>query len=85
MLFRVGKLEAGLTGRAAIFAEQSRNVYDKFDLPFSHRQHFKCSGCLAVADQMAGLTDRTDDLVGMDRAVEDRFAVKKSLRMCSTE
>jgi len=77
MLFGVGKLQMRLTNRAAVFAEQSRDVYCQFYLSLSNRQHFECSCCVAVANYLAASTDRTDNFVGVNRTVKDRFALKK--------
>ena len=85
MLFGVGKLQMHLANRAAVVAEQSGDVDDKFDLSLPSRRHFECSCCLAVANYMAASTDRTDNFVGVNRTVEDRFAVKKTLLMYCTE
>ncbi len=85
MLFGVGKLQMRLTYRAAVFTEQSGDVYYKLDFSFSNRQCFECSRCMTIADYIAASTDRTDNFVGMNRTVKDRFAVKKSLRMYCTE
>jgi len=85
MLFGVGKLQMRLTDRAAVLAEQSGDVYYKFDLSFSNRQHFECPRCVAVTDHMAASTDRTDNFVRVNRTVEDRFALKKTLLMYCTE
>ena len=85
MLFGVGKLQMRLTDRAAVFTEQSWDVYYKFDFSLSNRQHFECSCCVAVADYIAASTDRTDNFVGVNRTVEDCVAVKKTLLMYCTE
>ena len=85
MLFGVGKLQMRLTNRAAVLAEQSGDVYYKFNPSFPNRQHLERSCCVAVANHMAASTDRTDNFVGVNRTVEDCFAVKKSLLMYCTE
>ena len=85
MLLGVGKLQVRLTNRAAVFAEQSGDVYYKFDFSFPNRQHLERSCCVAVADYIAASTDRTDNFVGVNRTVEDCFAVKKILLMYCTE
>jgi len=85
MLFGVGKLQMRLTNRAAVFTKQSGDVYYKFDISLSSRRHLECSCCVAVADYMAASTDRTDNFVGVNRTVEDCFAVKKTLLMYCTE
>jgi hypothetical protein len=55
-----------LTDRAAVFTEQSGDVYYKFNLSLPSRRHFERSHCVAVADHMAASTDRTDNFVGVN-------------------
>jgi len=61
------------------------DIYRKFDLSLANRKHFECSPGLAIADHMMASAYRTENFVGVDRAVKYRLAAKKSLRRYCTE
>jgi hypothetical protein len=85
MFLGVGEAQMRLTNRATVLAEQSGDLYHKFNLPLSYRQRLECSRDMAVADYMPASTDRTYDFVGVDRAVKDCLAVKNSVQVCCTQ
>jgi hypothetical protein len=80
MLFRLGKNQVGLPEGPTAFALEARNRDDQFDLSRSYRQQLETTLLVPESDHMAGLTDATLQLVGMQGPVKDGLAPNKTAR-----
>ena len=84
VFFWISKSKARLLDNTAGFALKPGNLYYKFNFSVADRKHFESAEKLAEPDDITGFTVRTLQIFGMNRAVEDGLAIKKTTFLCCT-
>ena len=86
VFFRISKSKVRLLDNTAGFALKPGNLYYKLNFSVADWRHFESARKLAEPDDIAGLTVRTLQIFGMNRAMEDGLAIKKTTFLyCTVE
>ena len=84
MLFGVGKVKPRLLDGSAVFAVKPWDFDDQLNLSAPNRRHLERTFVSAKPDDIAGFAVRTLQIIGVNRAVKDGLAVKKSVFLYCT-
>ena len=85
MLFRVGKSKTRLFDGPAFFAVKPGDSDNQFNLSVSSRQHLERAIMSAKPDDIAGFAVGALQIVGVNRAVVNGLAVKKTTFLYCTD
>ena len=84
MLLRISKTQMKLFDHAAVFAIKPGDFDDQFNLSVPNRQRLEYAFLPAEPDHVMRLAVGTFEVIGVNRPVKERLAVKKSVFLYCT-